>query len=1014
MRSVRRSIRRIFLLLVLAASLIPRGSAMAIDRAQEESGLYRGRTLESWRRDLRSPRVELRRRTAGELKTLAPGIHELLPDLGACIDDDDEEVRRLTLESLAVLGRRYGEAIELILRALDSKKPSTRIAGMQAVKTLWLEGGISGGPGPPALPASVISAVVSLAGDEEATIRMVALHDLPVLFRHTGHPRQEPSPEARQVILAALSDEHAGVRAEATAAAMLLGKETAAPFLRRALEDPEANVRHRAALVLAGIDPRPGENLRILAEALTNGETGIRDRAASAIRYYFETHRGYGPEAAAEREALVPALIAALDDERSLVRIPVLAVLEKIGPEASDAVEPLMHLLSRSRDRDEGWIVGALGAIGPAAVRALPTMIDAASSRQSGLMRITRMTLKKLGPDAAESALRAFVDPLRDGKTSRLRAIDLLLEFGPETAALAAGELLNALPGAGDEVKFAVAGALGLLGPGTPGTVSGLIALLEDPAAGVRLSAVAALKGMGPGAAAASEALKKAALDPVPMVRREASAALAALIPPEDDSLPAIITMLESGDPASRDRALEVLSRMREAGADALSSLIASLRSGDERFARRSTAVMGQMGENALEAVPELMKVMREGGPVPWREVGEAIRTIGRDANIYRWPQLPVPSVTDALKDGRAEVRRHAAWTIGLLEGLGHWAEPALVEALDDTDRDVRIEAALSLVKMFSGEARARVVLIETAMAPGDWNPLDVPRHDEPDVALSTLTRALTLSTRWGSPVGEDVSGLLGVGYDPLRIWALGQIGRGGRKHEALAPRLVPMLEDANPSVRQEAATALGRIESGEKPVLEALSKALGDTNPKVRSAAAGALGVIGPLAAAYAPDLVGVLDDPDMSVVHAAFSAIESIGAGASDFLDELLVRALAERPGHEEGPASKALWGVDPQGLAVIPRLLDLLSEEASKEGAKRILMMIGPNARPVLPVLVSALEDAEQPARETVALAIGKMGAGARSALPALLAASNDPDPVVAKAAAGAMGAVGFKKR
>jgi HEAT repeat protein len=97
---------------------------------------------------------------------------------------------------------------------------------------------------------------------------------------------------------------------------------------------------------------------------------------------------------------------------------------------------------------------------------------------------------------------------------------------------------------------------------------------------------------------------------------------------------------------------------------------------------------------------------------------------------------------------------------------------------------------------------------------------------------------------------------------------------------EVVVPRLIALLQDPNPDLRQTAALSLGKIASAE--AAPSLILSLRDADPSVRQYSAWALGNLGERANAEAASaLIVLLGDPVSTVASAAAQAIGSIGAG-------------------------------------------------------------------------------------------------------------------------------------
>jgi HEAT repeat protein len=113
-------------------------------------------------------------------------------------------------------------------------------------------------------------------------------------------------------------------------------------------------------------------------------------------------------------------------------------------------------------------------------------------------------------------------------------------------------------------------------------------------------------------------------------------------------------------------------------------------------------------------------------------------------------------------------------------------------------------------------------------------------------------------------------------------------------------PTLMEILRTGSADARANAAEALGLIGTGAGPAVLLLSDALGYPDSRVRENAAFALGEIGAKAAVFTvPELIKALGDDDDEVLKAAMVALGAIGPAAASALVylELFCGAEAER---------------------------------------------------------------------------------------------------------------------
>src|SRR5439155_632848 len=148
----------------------------------------------------------------------------------------------------------------------------------------------------------------------------------------------------------------------------------AVPSLVEALRNGDPRTRPGAAAALGAVGPQAAAAVPALVEALRDGEPGVRLEAADAL-----TRIGQ------ETATAVPVLLAVLPKEWRAV--------DALGRAGAAAVPPLLERLTAAQSRrraspsadpavldPDGEIVicavNALGRVGPAALGALPALLD--------------------------------------------------------------------------------------------------------------------------------------------------------------------------------------------------------------------------------------------------------------------------------------------------------------------------------------------------------------------------------------------------------------------------------------------------------------------------------------------------------------------------------------------------------------------------------------------------------------------------------------------------------------
>lgn len=238
-------------------------------------------------------------------------------------------------------------------------------------------------------------------------------------------------------------------------------------------------------------------------------------------------------------------------------------------------------------------------------------------------------------------------------------------------------------------VRGATAWALGRIGlPGAEPAVPLLIETLSSRHLSVRRNAPRALGRLGPAARQAVPRLRALLADEDAAVRIEAAGALW-LIDRAPEALSALRDMVGRGDAQACDT-VRVLGQMPPAP-ETTALLVAALGARDEEVRATAAWALAQQGPEVIAALAVPLSA-----PEPATRQA-AVETLG-----YLGPAAVGP-LGHALRDQAAEVRAAAARELGRLGPAAKDAEPALVEALGDSDVQVQRMAAWAL-----GRVRAK------------------------------------------------------------------------------------------------------------------------------------------------------------------------------------------------------------------------------------------------------------------------------------------------------------------
>jgi HEAT repeat protein/beta-lactamase regulating signal transducer with metallopeptidase domain len=385
----------------------------------------------------------------------------------------------------------------------------------------------------------------------------------------------------------------------------------------------------------------------------------------------------------------------------------------------------------------------------------------------------------------------------------------------------------------------------------------------------------------------------------------------------------------------------------------------------------------------ALELEPAPARALREPAvgaveaaqhPVPHRAVPHVPASISPPPTVPRSslvPSVPAPApvphdpVEPPSEPSSPATERH------LID--------ALVSALGDDDREVRVQAAEALADLSDPRAAGGLtVALKDAdpevrrTAVGGLTNLDLSVSRGPLLlALADTDAGVRAAAIAG--LGElrdqrhlDVFvSLLADPTAPVRSQAARALGET-RASPAVEP-LVAALKDPDADVRRQAAHALGEIRDAR--AVTGLVAALKDADADVREQAAHALGEI--RASSAVPGLVEAIGDADAGVRRQIVHALAELRDARAT---HALVQALADRDVEVVELAAHAL--AELEAAAAVSALTSLLSHANSnvREQAAFALGEIG-DARAV-EALTSLLRDADAGVRRAAAAALGDL--------------------------------------
>jgi HEAT repeat protein len=323
----------------------------------------------------------------------------------------------------------------------------------------------------------------------------------------------------------------------------------------------------------------------------------------------------------------------------------------------------------------------------------------------------------------------------------------------------------------------------------------------------------------------------------------------------------------------------------------------------------------------------------------------------------------------DQLNSEKSSARRAAAFALGKLgmETFTHRGIAPLAERLSEQESDAEVRDAAAYALGEIGQAL----------------------RTDPERSAAT----------WKA-IGWSILQALADQDARVRRSAAYAAGGFGKTAASARDPLRKALHDPTPSVRQNAAWALGQlVKEDAAETLRELSKLFADSDSRVRRDAAAAVGEIGRLRGAkeeFLPNpavagLLGMLkSERDATIRKVALDALvntvttkdKAAAEGLRPFLDD-------KDPDLVRG-AALALGNIGGAEAAEAVRFLRqaLTNDEAlTRIQASAALVNVGESAEPAVPDLTSALDDKVPEVRRNAALALGRIGPKARDAVPTL---------------------------
>ncbi len=546
---------------------------------------------------------------------------------------------------------------------------------------------------------------------------------------------------------------------------------------------------------------------------------------------------------------------------------------------------------------------------------------------------------------AVRSAIQSIGHPilLEHLKSNQLRtrmaAAQALVVVGPDANL----GLIEAAKSEKRSIRFLAIWALGKIGAGSDAVVKQLVASLKDKDADVRREAATAIGRFGSRAVVAVPTLMKRIEDPEIDVRLASIDALGEIGPLAKKAVPELIHAL-----CDKGRTVRL----------------------------KTVQALGKIGPGAAAAVPDLVFSFRRYAKdsVYQKETARALGTMGKQASKF-WIK--------ALQDKDEKLRTSSALVLGEIGNAALPALPALVNALGDSNEQVRLYAATALTKLGNPALKA----LRKAL-----------RAEDKQVRQNVIK---ALAGFGAKAVPAIVEGLKDA-EPKVREVAVMSLGKLGDKATSSVPKLAEALFDDEETVRLAVAQGLRSMGKSAAPVVPKLVERLSsEKSNKVSLAIIEALGAVGPSASSAIPSLTPFLEKKNAELRLATVETFGKFGDKAKSALP-VLFKLFEEK---NDKLATTAALTVSRIGKEAKKSLLGLVTHEKSQVRGLAVFSLgnLELDVKGILPVLVKALNDPEDGVKIRALVAIARYGPAAKSAAEKVEALRSDTHKAVREQAA-----------
>ena len=587
------------------------------------------------------------------------------------------------------------------------------------------------------------------------------------------------------------------------------GAKPALPALIMALDDSDKQVWANAFAAIAAIGPEAADAIPRLLDALDmrkSNDYRERDKAQKRMRAAHAL--------ACIGDAARPALIAALKDDDTGLRLGAAKALGEMGGRSRDAIPALIENLGHSDEELRSEVIETLGLIGAEAVAPLTKSLSWPDPRlRSGSAR----ALAAIGT-AAATAGPEILTQLQSEKESAVRAalFTALPRVGLPQEQIVP-PLVKAFRNGDEEIQSVALNALLTIRPAEKLVVPALAALLMDSQAGISERAALALGRFGSAA--------RLALPRLVVFAEQHEKYRIALTEIGRPAVSEVLKRVENVPAASLNREHWTIQLLAGIGAAGLPELERALASPAASVRVAALGTLNELGEQSREVRPAVLQLTGDSDPFVRATALSAVVSMATDTGGT------LKKIEAAMRDPAPVVRLSAAMAAEALGATARGLAASLTPLLDDKEPAVRA-AALRAAGALGGSDEALTRRLAASL-------------DDPlarGAALSSLAK-----TGADAAAAAKLIELYPNSPKPDRLAILNALGASGPGAAAESVKLiVSAVQDGDAEIRAKALAASVKVHASVKESLPALIEALHDPQISVRRTAAELIGQIG------------------------------------------------------------------------------------------------------------------------------------------------------------------------